>query len=147
MSNPSSFTVLHERLSFETASKNTRMITSEIAKWLRMSGALSGTVTLLCMHTSASLMLMENADPTVQDDILAYLDDLAPEGRYYEHSYEGPDDMPAHLKTMLTSASLTIPVQDGTMVLGTWQGIFLMEHRAHRHRRQVHLTFTGLVAD
>ena len=142
--NEQTFRVLHETLSFSTAPKSTQMITRALADWLREVGARSGTITAMCLHTSASLTIQENADPTVQDDILDYLDDIAPEHRPYVHSLEGPDDMPAHLKTMLTSASLTIPVDGARMVLGTWQGIFLMEHRAHRHHRRVHLCFMGL---
>ena len=142
--NEQTFRVLHETLSFSTAPKSTQMITRALADWLGEIGARSGTITAMCLHTSASLTIQENADPTVQDDILDYLDDIAPEHRNYVHSLEGPDDMPAHLKTMLTSASLTIPVDGARMVLGTWQGIFLMEHRAHRHHRRVHLCFMGL---
>ena len=142
--NEQTFRVLHETLSFSTAPKSTQMITRALADWLGEIGARSGTITAMCLHTSASLTIQENADPTVQDDILDYLDDIAPEHRPYVHSLEGPDDMPAHLKTMLTSASLTIPVDGARMVLGTWQGIFLMEHRAHRHHRRVHLCFMGL---
>nr|WP_096176141.1 secondary thiamine-phosphate synthase enzyme YjbQ [Cohaesibacter sp. ES.047] len=135
---------MHETISFQTAPKSIRMITQEVAQWVNSVGAISGTVTVFCQHTSASLSIQENADPTVREDVVRYFDDIAPEDRYYEHSYEGPDDMPAHLKTILTSVSLTIPVQNGRMALGTWQGIYFMEHRAHPHRRQCHLTFTGL---
>ena len=106
--NEQTFRVLHETLSFSTAPKSTQMITRALADWLGEIGARSGTITAMCLHTSASLTMQENADPTVQDDILDYLDDIAPEHRPYVHSLEGPDDMPAHLKTMLTSASLTI---------------------------------------
>lgn len=140
------FTILHEKLEIETSAYQIRLITDQVAHWLHAIGAQSGTVTVFCKHTSASLTLQENADPTVQDDLRRYLDDLAPETRHYAHSYEGPDDMPAHLKTALTSASEVIPVQDGRMQLGQWQGIYLMEHRAHRHRRTIHLCFTGFIA-
>ena len=139
------FDVFHETIAFRTAPKNTRMITNELSDWIENIGAVSGSLTVLCMHTSASITIQENADPTVQDDILDYLNDIAPENRRYAHSLEGPDDMPAHLKTMLTSASIPIPVKDGYLVLGQWQGVFLMEHRAQCHHRQLHLCFTGLL--
>ncbi|WP_316861202.1 secondary thiamine-phosphate synthase enzyme YjbQ [uncultured Cohaesibacter sp.] len=142
---PSGFEVLHGTLEFRSAPKSSRPISSEISNWLRSSGAMSGTLTVFCQHTSASLTIQENYDPTVQEDLLRYLDDIAPENRYYEHSLEGPDDMPAHLKTLLTSVSLTIPVQSGAMALGQWQGVYLLEHRAHSHSRRLHLTFTGFV--
>ena len=138
------FDVLHETYSFRTTPKSSLLITSVLFDWLEQVGAQSGSLTILCLHTSASLTLQENADPTVQDDILAYLDDIAPENRHYRHAHEGPDDMPAHLKTMLTTASLAIPVKDGRMVLGQWQGLFLLEHRAQAHSRKIHLCFTGL---
>ncbi|WP_245418355.1 secondary thiamine-phosphate synthase enzyme YjbQ [Cohaesibacter intestini] len=138
------FDVIHDSLSFQTGAKSIQIITRPVADWLQSIGAISGTVTLFIQHTSASLTIQENADPTVQDDLLSYLEDLAPQGRHYVHSYEGPDDMPAHLKTALTSVSETIPVDHGQMLLGQWQGIYLIEHRAHRHQRQIRLCFTGL---
>nr|WP_319483133.1 secondary thiamine-phosphate synthase enzyme YjbQ [uncultured Cohaesibacter sp.] len=141
------FTVLHETLSFRTSGKSMLTITGEVSRWLNQSGAVSGTLTVFCKHTSASLTIQENFDPTVQQDLLQYLDDAAPESGYYEHSLEGPDDMPAHIKTMLTSVSLTIPVDAGHMALGQWQGIYLLEHRARAHQREIHLCFTGLARD
>ncbi len=141
------FTVLHETLSFRTSGKGMLTITGEVSRWLNEAGAVSGTLTVFCKHTSASLTIQENFDPTVQQDLLQYLDDAAPENRYYEHSLEGPDDMPAHIKTMLTSVSLTIPVDAGRMALGQWQGIYLLEHRARAHHRELHLCFTGLARD
>ncbi len=138
------FNVLHDTLSIKTSGKRMHTITREVAHWLAHSGAQSGTLTLFCKHTSASLTIQENFDPTVQEDLLSFLEDLAPEDRYYEHSLEGPDDMPAHIKTMVTSVSLTIPVQNASMLLGQWQGLYLLEHRAHAHHRQLHLCFTGL---
>ncbi len=137
------FDVVHDSLSFQTGGKSIRIITRPVAEWLSTIGAISGTVTLFIQHTSASLTIQENADPTVQDDLLTYLEDIAPQDRSYIHSYEGPDDMPAHLKTALTSVSETIPVDRGQMLLGQWQGIYLIEHRAHRHRRDIRLCFTG----
>ncbi|WP_319530486.1 secondary thiamine-phosphate synthase enzyme YjbQ [uncultured Cohaesibacter sp.] len=138
------FDVVHDTIAFQTTPKGIRMITREVVDWVASTGAVSGTVTVFCLHTSASLSIQENADPTVREDVVRYFDDIAPADRYYEHSFEGPDDMPAHLKSMLTSTSLTIPVQNGRLVLGQWQGIYLMEHRAHAYRRRFHLTFTGL---
>jgi secondary thiamine-phosphate synthase enzyme len=147
LSGPIMFTVLHETLSFRTSGKSMLTITGEVSCWLNEAGAVSGMLTVFCKHTSASLTIQENFDPTVQQDLLQYLDDAAPENRYYEHSLEGPDDMPAHIKTMLTSVSLTIPVDAGRMALGQWQGIYLLEHRARAHLREIHLCFTGLTRD
>ena len=137
------FDVLHDTVTFRTHPKAVQLITHPVADWLASIGAISGTVTLFIQHTSASLTIQENADPTVQDDLVRYLDDVAPEARAYAHAYEGPDDMPAHLKTTLTSVSETIPVDGGRMLLGQWQGIYLIEHRAHAHHRTVCLCFTG----
>ncbi|MCB1334208.1 MAG: secondary thiamine-phosphate synthase enzyme YjbQ, partial [Roseivivax sp.] len=112
--------------------------TQQVADWVTGDGLL----TLLVRHTSASLLIMENADPDVQTDIVAYLDRLVPPATdpsmaYLRHVYEGPDDMPAHLKAMVLPVTLSIPVQAGRMRLGTWQGLYLVEHRARPHRREV----------
>jgi secondary thiamine-phosphate synthase enzyme len=112
-------------------------ITGEVAEWLRGTGIGTGIVTLFCRHTSAGLLITENASPAVQRDLLRWLAATAPESRGYEHDDEGPDDMPAHLRTVLTGNSLTVPVADGRMLLGTWQGVFLAEHRRDPHRRAV----------
>ncbi len=111
--------------------------TDEVEGWLAGTGIATGLVTLFCRHTSASLLINENAAPAVQRDLLRWLSQTVPEGAHYEHDSEGPDDMPAHIRTMLTGASLSIPVADGRMVLGTWQGIYLAEHRRMPHTRQV----------
>lgn len=112
--------------------------TREVARWLARQGIETGVLTLFCRHTSASLLIQENAAPEVQDDLLAYFARIAPEGRgLYQHDDEGPDDMPAHLRAALTQVSLSIPVIEGRMALGTWQGIYLFEHRRAAHRRQV----------
>ena len=111
--------------------------TQEVARWVADTGIERGLLTLLCRHTSASLLINENAAPAVQRDVLRWLDKAVPEGPHYEHDDEGPDDMPAHIRTMLTGESLSIPVDNGRLMLGTWQGIYLAEHRAHPHRRQV----------
>jgi secondary thiamine-phosphate synthase enzyme len=102
-------------------------------------------VTLFIRHTSASLTIQENADPTVLDDLTTALARLAPENAGWRHDTEGPDDMPAHVKTMLTATSLQIPVLNGELALGTWQAIYLVEHRARAHRREVVLQFIGRV--
>ena len=98
-------------------------------------------------HTSASLTIQENADPNVRRDLLDALEALAPEDRAYAHQEEGPDDMPSHIKAMLTSVSLGIPVKDGQMVLGSWQGVYLIEHRAVPHQRSIVLSFIGHAAE
>jgi secondary thiamine-phosphate synthase enzyme len=127
----------HAILTFETDGQGLLDISQDIGSWLRSSGIEMGTVTLFCQHTSASLLINENAAPAVRRDLLRWLDLAAPEGGGYEHDSEGPDDMPAHIKSMLTGNSLTVPFADGKMLLGTWQGIYLAEHRADAHRRYV----------
>ncbi|GGD56877.1 secondary thiamine-phosphate synthase enzyme YjbQ [Croceicoccus mobilis] len=117
--------------------------TREVVRECRSSGIDTGLLTLFCRHTSASLLIQENAAPEVKPDILDWLDRIAPENAGYLHDDEGPDDMPAHLKSLLTGASLSVPVAGGTPVLGTWQGIYLAEHRARSHRRQVVLHLMG----
>ena len=112
--------------------------TREVARWLADQGVETGLLTLFCQHTSASLLIQENAAHEVREDLLDYFARIAPEGRgLYAHDDEGPDDMPAHLRTALTQVSLSIPVIDGRMALGTWQGIYLFEHRRGGHRRHV----------
>ncbi|MCJ1902397.1 MULTISPECIES: secondary thiamine-phosphate synthase enzyme YjbQ [Paracoccus] len=122
--------------------------TAEVEAWLRGIGAQGGVVTLFVRHTSCSLLVQENADPDVQRDLLAWLDRIAPSAdhpsmRYLTHRAEGPDDMPAHLKAAILPVSLQIPVARGRMELGTWQGIYLVEHRAQPHRREVAAHFQG----
>ena len=114
-----------------------------IKEWLRRQDTQTGLLTVFCRHTSASLLIQENADPKVRRDINAYFERLAPEDGPYEHDSEGPDDMPAHLKTALTQVQLSIPVVGGELVLGTWQGVYLFEHRAHPHRRHIVLHLIG----
>ena len=119
-------------------------ITRDVVAWCRAQAIGSGLLTAFCRHTSASLLINENAAPAVRRDLAAYFARLAPEdARAYEHDDEGPDDMPAHLRTALTGVSLSIPVIDGAPALGTWQGMFLFEHRARPHRRQVALHLIG----
>jgi secondary thiamine-phosphate synthase enzyme len=118
-------------------------ITSEVAAFLAEAGAREGAVTVFIRHTSASLTIQENADPTVLDDLATALRRAAPENAGWTHDTEGPDDMPAHVKTMLTSTSLQVPVQHGRLLLGTWQAIYLIEHRRSPHRREIVLQFIG----
>jgi secondary thiamine-phosphate synthase enzyme len=118
-------------------------ITAEVEAFLVDAGVKEGAVTLFIRHTSASLTIQENADPTVLDDLTTALKRAAPENAPWTHDTEGPDDMPAHVKTMLTSTSLQIPVQGGALLLGTWQAIYLIEHRRSPHRREIVLQFIG----
>jgi secondary thiamine-phosphate synthase enzyme len=106
-------------------------------------GFSTGLLTVFCRHTSASLLIQENADPDVQADLAAYFERIAPESGNYIHASEGPDDMPAHIRAALTETQLTIPVEVGRMVLGAWQGIYLFEHRRAPHRREVVLHLIG----
>ncbi len=119
-------------------------ITLQIERWLEGCGVQTGLLTLFCRHTSASLLIQENADPDVRTDLEAFFERIAPEdpGRYV-HDAEGPDDMPAHLRAALTQVQLSIPVAQGRMTLGTWQGVYLFEHRAAPHRREVVLHVIG----
>ena len=117
--------------------------TSTVSDWVGQQEMRTGLLTVFCRHTSASLLIQENADPTVRRDIKAYFDRIAPENGPYSHNSEGPDDMPAHLKTVLTQVQLSIPVMHGEMVLGTWQGIYLFEHRVRPHRRSIVLHLIG----
>ncbi|WP_419827468.1 secondary thiamine-phosphate synthase enzyme YjbQ [Sphingomonas sp.] len=125
------------RFTIETRGKGLVEFTEEVARWLAERRVDEGLLTLFCRHTSASLLVQENAAPAVRRDIAAYFERLAPEGAGYEHDDEGPDDMPAHLRTALTATSLAIPVAGGRMVLGTWQGLYLFEHRRRPHRREI----------
>ena len=137
------FVQTNHMLTVETGGKGFYEITGEVAQWLQAFGADAGLVTVFVCHTSASLTIQENADPNVRLDLLVALDALAPEDRAYAHQEEGADDMPSHIKSMFTSVSIGIPVQDGRMVLGAWQGLYLIEHRALAHRRSVALSFIG----
>ena len=130
-------------LTVETSGRGFTDLTAEIAKFVKDAGANEGAVTLFIRHTSASLSIQENADPSVLDDLMTALDRLAPDDAGWSHDTEGPDDMPAHVKTMLTAASLQIPVLNGKLALGIWQAIYLIEHRARPHRREIVLQFTG----
>ncbi|MHA1547461.1 MAG: secondary thiamine-phosphate synthase enzyme YjbQ [Alphaproteobacteria bacterium] len=132
------------QITVESRGRGLLEITPAIADWVRDTGIIEGVVTLFCRHTSASLTIQENADPDVRDDLERYFATIAPEspGRY-RHHLEGPDDMPAHIRATLTDVSLTIPVSEGRMMLGTWQGIYLFEHRTRAHRRTIALHLMG----
>ncbi len=136
--------ILEGRLFFETAAREIKEITREVAAWVEKGGVGKGVLTLFLPHTSASLLIQENVSPQVKEDLLSFLCRLVPEEeRLYRHNEEGADDMPAHLKSALTQVQLAIPVSSGRMRLGTWQGIFLLEHRAQPHRRVLDLTLIG----
>lgn len=130
-------------LQIQTKGQGLVMITSELSRWVLQSGIDTGLLTVWCKHTSASLIVQENADPTVRKDILDYFNDLVPEERIYQHADEGPDDMPAHLKSILTQTSLSIPVIQGKLNIGIWQGIYLFEHRSVPHYREIALHIIG----
>ena len=136
-------TIVTSQLAVQTRGKGFVDLTGEIRKFLIEANAKEGAVTLFIRHTSASLTIQENADPSVLVDLQTALSRLAPENAGWTHDSEGPDDMPGHVKTMLTSVSLQIPVLSGEMALGTWQAIYLIEHRARPHRREVVLQFVG----
>jgi secondary thiamine-phosphate synthase enzyme len=135
--------IVTSQLAVQTRGRGFVDLTSDVDQFLRDSNAREGAVTLFIRHTSASLTIQENADPSVLADLQTALSHLAPENAGWTHDTEGPDDMPAHIKTMLTSASVQIPVLNGEMALGTWQAIYLIEHRARPHRREVVLQFIG----
>lgn len=118
--------------------------TGAVERWVRAQGMTEGLATLFCRHTSASLLVQENAAPEVRDDLAAFFARIAPEGAgLYAHDDEGPDDMPAHLRAALTATHLSIPLIGGRLALGTWQGLYLFEHRRRPHRRQVALHLIG----
>ena len=127
----------------ETNGKALIEITGPVVSWLEGQGISNGLLTLFCRHTSASLLVQENADPDVRTDLEAFFERVAPDSGRYVHRSEGADDMPAHIRTALTQVNLSIPVVDGAMVLGTWQGIYLFEHRRRPHRREVVLHLIG----
>jgi len=136
-------TVVTSVLTVRTSGRGFVDLTREVAAFLGQANAREGAVTVFIRHTSASLTIMENADPSVLHDLTTALSRLAPENAGWVHDTEGPDDMPAHIKPMMTATSLQIPVRDGEMMLGTWQAIYLIEHRARPHSREVVLQFIG----
>jgi secondary thiamine-phosphate synthase enzyme len=130
-------------LSFDTHGQGLVEITREVDRWVAGQTMEQGLLTLFCRHTSASLLIQENAAPEVRTDLQDWVARLAPEGSDYAHDDEGPDDMPAHLRATLTGIQLAIPLIAGRLALGTWQGIYLFEHRRRPHRRQIALHLIG----
>ena len=134
-------------LSVETSGEGLFEITAEVRRFLSEAGARAGAALIYLRHTSASLVVQENADPDVRTDLITALRRLAPADAGWVHDVEGSDDMPAHIKSMLNGVSLQIPVSDGELALGTWQGIYVVEHRTRPHRREVVLQFYGSCAE
>ncbi len=133
-----------EVLAFHTKGRGTSNITGEIAEVVARSGVRTGLCHLFIQHTSASLILCENADPDVRRDLERWLARAVPDGDpIYQHDMEGPDDMPAHIRSILTQMDMTLPVREGRLALGTWQGIFLYEHRHQGHQRRIVVTLSG----
>jgi secondary thiamine-phosphate synthase enzyme len=134
----------HHILVISTQRRGLVEITREVRAWLESQSIVSGLATLFCTHTSASLLIQENAAPEVRSDLEAFFDRLAPENpSLYDHNDEGPDDMPAHLRAALTQVQLSIPIIDGELALGIWQGIYLFEHRRRPHERRIALHVIG----
>jgi len=136
--------VHHTTLQIRTRGKGTYEITGEVASAVHASGISDGTVTAFVRHTSASLVIMENADPSARRDLETWFEKTVPENTpWFTHTLEGPDDMPSHIRMALTRTSETIPIINGRMALGTWQGIFLFEHRQAPHSRDITITILG----
>ena len=130
-------------LEFRTERQGLLEVTSEVEAWAAAQAMAEGLLTIFCRHTSASLIIQENAAPAARRDLEAYFERIAPEDAGYEHDDEGPDDMPAHLRTALTQTQLSVPLIGGRLALGTWQGIYLFEHRRRPHRRSLVLHLIG----
>lgn len=136
--------IRQSRFTVDTSGRGNIELTSRVQEFVAESGIRGGLCHVFLHHTSASLMICENADPQVLHDMETFMGELAPDGsRMFEHDAEGPDDMPAHVRSVLTGASVSIPVADGRCDLGTWQGIYLWEHRHGPHQRRVTITVTG----
>jgi secondary thiamine-phosphate synthase enzyme len=136
--------IRHDQLEVRPRGKGLYEITDDVQSKIDNCGVRNGTVTVFVQHTSCSIVIMENADPTAQRDLEEFFDRLVPENAdYFTHDAEGGDDMPSHIRMVLTRTSETVPVMDGKMQLGTWQGIFLFEHRRAPHRRKLFLTIMG----
>jgi secondary thiamine-phosphate synthase enzyme len=146
LSSVSANAIVSSLLTIQTSGAGFTDLTAEISKFVAEAGAREGAVTLFIRHTSASLTIQENADPTVLGDLTTALGRLAPENAGWRHDTEGPDDMPAHIKTLLTATSLQIPVLRRELALGTWQAIYLIEHRTRPHRREIVLQFAGTIS-
>ena len=133
-----------DEIAIPTRGRGFIMFTSEAQAIVRESGIQTGLCTLHLQHTSASLLIQENADPTVRSDLDRFFARLVPDGdRIFEHTFEGDDDMPAHVRTALTAVNLSIPIRSGSLALGTWQGIYLWEHRTHAHHRRIIVHIVG----
>lgn len=136
--------VVQDEIVRETRPRASHDVTADVAALVRASGMRAGTCHVFCRHTSASLLVTENADPTVHADLARWFEELAPTGHAsFRHVAEGPDDMPAHARTLLAGHALLLPVADGELGLGRWQGVYLWEHRATGHRRRLFITLTG----
>lgn len=136
--------VFHQELKFSTTGRGTYNISQQVSQAIEQSGIGSGICQLFIQHTSASLILCENADPTVRTDLETFMKKLVPDGdSMFKHQDEGPDDMPAHVRTILTQNALSLPIHKGRARLGTWQGIYLWEHRTQSHKRKVIVTVIG----
>lgn len=136
--------VHHLHFTQATAGKGTYEITSKVRNFVQQSPIRNGIANVFTHHTSCSLVLMENADPSAREDLHRYFEELVPENTpYFIHTHEGADDMPSHIRMALTRSSETLPIEDGQVILGTWQGIFLFEHRRARHQRQITITLLG----
>jgi secondary thiamine-phosphate synthase enzyme len=136
--------VLRDTLRIQTRGRSFESLTERVVEIVRRSGISEGLCNVVVLHTSASLLISENADPAVQRDLERFMQRIAPDGSPdYEHDAEGPDDMPAHIRSVLTNTSLSVPVVAGRLALGTWQGIYLWEHRHARHSREVMVTVMG----
>jgi secondary thiamine-phosphate synthase enzyme len=136
--------VYHDQLEVRTHGKHLYEITDEVQSKIAKCGIQNGTATLFVQHTSCSIVIMENADPTARHDLEEFFERLVPENAdYFRHDSEGSDDMPSHIRMVLTRTSETVPIVDSKMQLGTWQGIFLFEHRRAPHRRKVFVTIIG----
>ena len=135
--------VQHEKFEVRTNGKGTYEITNEVQEKIDKSDVRNGVVTIFVQHTSCSLTMMENAAPAARRDVERFFEQLVPEDADYEHDDEGPDDMPSHIRMVLTRTSETVPIIDGKMQLGTWQGIFLFEHRRESHQRKASVTIIG----
>jgi secondary thiamine-phosphate synthase enzyme len=136
--------ICHDRIEIRTDGKGLYEITDEVHSRIDKCGVRNGTATIFVQHTSCSVIIMENADPTARRDLEEFFDRLVPEdAEYFTHSSEGSDDMPSHIRMVLTRSSETVPIVNGEMQLGTWQGIFLFEHRRAAHRRKAFITAVG----
>ncbi|MEJ2611996.1 MAG: secondary thiamine-phosphate synthase enzyme YjbQ [Candidatus Thiodiazotropha sp.] len=136
--------VLQKKISLQTRGRNTYDITHQIEELIHPTDITTGICQLFIQHTSASLILCENADPDVRTDLERFASKLVPDGDpQFDHTLEGPDDMAAHIRSIFTNMDLSLPITDGRLALGTWQGIYLWEHRTHAHQRQVMVTLFG----